>query len=308
MGEEKNTILKVKKDDEGKRLDAFLSEMYSDVSRSMHQKLIRDGMTLVNDKKQKPSYKICIGDKIEVEFPEPKALDVEPQDIPIEIVYEDGDILIVNKAQGMVVHPAPGNFDNTLVNAILFHCKENLSSINGVIRPGIVHRIDKNTSGLLVIAKNDKAHNFLAEQFAVHSITREYEMIVVGNVDWIKMTIDKPIGRNPKDRLKMAVVKNGGKRAVTHFELIENFNGFAHLKATLETGRTHQIRVHSNYMKHPIIGDDLYGYTVKKFSKITGQVLHARKLGFIHPSSGEYMEFNSELPEYFLDVMKKAKE
>lgn len=289
--------------DNEKRLDSFIADKIENSSRSSIQKLIKEKLVEVNGKSEKPSYKVCVGDKILMEVPEPKELNVEPQNIPIDIIYEDEDVVIVNKSQGMVVHPAPGNLDGTLVNAILFHCHD-LSTINGVIRPGIVHRIDKNTSGLLVIAKNDQAHNFLAEQFAVHSITREYEMVVAGNVSWDKMTVDQPIGRNPNNRLKMAVVKNGGKRAVTHFEVIENFSGFTYMKATLETGRTHQIRVHSNFLKHPIIGDDLYGYEIKKFSKLEGQVLHARKLGFIHPKTKEYVEFTSELPEYFQKVLK----
>lgn len=239
------------------------------------------------------------GDLVTVAMPEPKELLIEAQDIDIEIVYEDDDLLIVNKPQGMVVHPAPGNPDKTLVNAIMYHCKGKLSSINGVIRPGIVHRIDKNTSGLLVVAKNNNAHKKLAEQFAVHSITREYEMICSGRVDWDKKTVDTLIGRNPKNRLKMSVIKSGGKRSVTHFEVLEDLSGFTYMKATLETGRTHQIRVHSSYLKHPIIGDNIYGYPIKKFAHLEGQMLHARKLGFIHPTTGEYLEFTSDLPDYF---------
>lgn len=300
--------VRVSEEQKNKRLDTFLSEVFSDISRSSHQKLIKDKMVMVNKKNEKSSYKTQVGDDIEINFPEPEVLDVVAQDIDIDIVYEDEDLLVVNKKQGMVVHPAPGNLDNTLVNAILYHCKGNLSSINGIIRPGIVHRIDKNTSGLLVIAKNDKTHNALAQQFAIHSITREYEMIVSGNVNWDKITVNKPIGRNPKDRLKMAVVKNGGKNAVTHFEVIERMSGFTHMKATLETGRTHQIRVHSNYIKHPIVGDDLYGYSIKKFSYLKGQVLHARKLGFIHPRTNKYIEFVSDLPDYFIEVLKKARD
>lgn len=293
-------------DDSKKRLDVFVSEQYDNVSRSYAQSIIKDGNVTVNSKIQKSSYKLCVGDRVVVNLPTPKELEVEPQNIPIDIVYEDDDLIVVNKPQGMVVHPAVGNFDNTLVNAVLYHTKGRLSSINGVIRPGIVHRIDKNTSGLLVIAKNNNAHNRLSEQFKVHSITREYEMIAVGGVDWDKMTVDRPIGRNPKDRLKMGIVE-GGKRAVTHFEVVERYDGFTHLKARLETGRTHQIRVHLNYLRHPILGDDLYGYNVKKFSYLNGQLLHARVLGFNHPTTGEYMEFSSELPDYFIDVIKKIR-
>ncbi|MEG0250162.1 MAG: RluA family pseudouridine synthase [Peptostreptococcus sp.] len=297
----------VEEDSVGKRLDLFTSEQYIDISRSNIQKLIKEDRILVNSKKEKSSYKVSLGDSITVAMPEPKELLIEAQNIDIDIVYEDDDLLIVNKSQGMVVHPAPGNPDQTLVNAIMYHCKGKLSSINGVIRPGIVHRIDKNTSGLLVVAKNNNAHKKLAEQFAVHSITREYEMICSGRVDWDKITVDTSLGRNPKNRLKMAVVKSGGKRAVTHFEVLEHLPGFTYMKANLETGRTHQIRVHSSYLKHPIIGDNLYGYPIKKFAHLEGQMLHARKLGFIHPTTGEYMEFTSDLPEYFnktLDIIR----
>lgn len=289
----------VEADWDGKRLDLFTSEQYTDISRSNIQKLIKENRILVNSKKEKASYKVSTGDLVTVAMPEPKELLIEAQDIDIEIVYEDDDLLIVNKPQGMVVHPAPGNPDKTLVNAIMYHCKGKLSSINGVIRPGIVHRIDKNTSGLLVVAKNNNAHKKLAEQFAVHSITREYEMICSGRVDWDKKTVDTLIGRNPKNRLKMSVIKSGGKRAVTHFEVLEDLSGFTYMKATLETGRTHQIRVHSSYLKHPIIGDNIYGYPIKKFAHLEGQMLHARKLGFIHPTTGEYIEFTSDLPDYF---------
>ena len=239
-------------------------------------------------------------------MPEEKQLEPVAEKIDLDIIYEDEAILIVNKKQGMVVHPAPGNPDKTLVNALLYHCKDNLSDLNGKIRPGIVHRIDKNTSGLLVIAKSNYAHEYLAKQFAVHSISREYEMICVGNVNWDKMTVDKTLGRNPKNRLKRAVVE-GGKRAVTHFEKVEDLNGFTYMKARLETGRTHQIRVHSSYLKHPILGDDLYGYKIKKFANLKGQLLHARKLGFIHPLTEEYIEFTSELPKYFLDTLNKIR-
>ncbi len=290
----------------GKRLDLYLSEKYNDVSRSYVQKLIKDDRVLVNSKKEKPSYKLSIGDELLVMIPEEKELELLPQKINLNIIYEDEGLLIVNKEQGMVVHPAPGNPDKTLVNALLYHCGESLSTLNGKIRPGIVHRIDKNTSGLLVVAKNNFVHEHLAKQFAIHSITREYEMLTVGNVDWDKMTVNKPLGRNPKNRLKRAVVIDG-KRAVTHFKVIEDLNGFTYMKASLETGRTHQIRVHSSYIKHPIVGDDLYGYKIKKFSNLQGQMLHARKLGFIHPLTEKYVEFTSELPEDFLKTLNKMR-
>ncbi|MGX4598737.1 RluA family pseudouridine synthase [Faecalimicrobium sp. JNUCC 81] len=295
----------VLEEDEGDRLDVYLANELGDMSRSYIQKIIKDKKVSVNSKVEKAKYLVKEDDKIMVEIPAPKLLEVTPQDIPIDIVYEDNDLLIVNKSQDMVVHPAPGNYDNTLVNAILYHCKDNLSSINGVIRPGIVHRIDKDTSGLLMIAKNNNAHNSLAKQLKDHSITREYEFICHGLVKEDKITVDKPLGRNPKDRLKMAVVKDG-KRAVTHFEVIERYDNFTHMKATLETGRTHQIRVHALSINHPLLGDVVYGPKNSKF-KLKGQTLHAKKLGFIHPTSKEYVEFDSKLPKYFEDIIAKIK-
>ncbi|WP_419742017.1 RluA family pseudouridine synthase [Paraclostridium dentum] len=292
-------------EEEGDRLDVYLSGQLGEMSRSYIQKIIKDKKVKVNNKIEKAKYLVKEDDNVIIEIPAPKLLEVTPQDIPIDIVYEDGDLLIVNKPQDMVVHPAPGNYDNTLVNAILYHCRENLSSINGVIRPGIVHRIDKDTSGLLMIAKNNKAHNSLAEQLKDHSITREYEFICHGVMKEDKITVDKPIGRNPKDRLKMGIVKDG-KNAITHFEVINRYENFTHVKATLETGRTHQIRVHALSLNHPLLGDPLYGPKNNKFG-IEGQTLHARKLGFIHPTTNEYVEFNSELPKYFSDLISKMK-
>ena len=248
----------VEEDEDGDRLDVYLADQFVDMSRSYIQKIIKDKKVTVNGKVEKAKYLVKEEDKIVIEIPKPKVLEVVPQDIPIEIVYEDDDIIIVNKPQGMVVHPAPGNYEGTLVNAILYHCKGNLSSINGVIRPGIVHRIDKDTSGILMIAKNNNAHNCLAEQLKDHSITREYEFICHGVFKEDNVTVDRPIGRNPKDRLKMAIVPNG-KRAVTHFEVIERFNGYTHVRARLETGRTHQIRVHAMSINHPLVGDPVYG-------------------------------------------------
>ncbi|MCR8747262.1 RluA family pseudouridine synthase [Romboutsia lituseburensis] len=290
-------------EEEGDRLDVYLSNQLGDMSRSYIQKIIKDKKVRVNEKEEKAKYLVKEDDKIVIEIPEPKLLEVKAQDIPIEIVYEDDDVLIINKPQDMVVHPAPGNYENTLVNAILYHCKDKLSSINGVIRPGIVHRIDKDTSGLLMIAKNNNTHNSLSEQLKDHSITREYEFICHGVVKEDKITVDKSIGRNPKDRLKMAIVKDG-KNAVTHFEVIERYDNFTHMKARLETGRTHQIRVHALSINHPLLGDVVYGPKNIKF-KTKGQTLHARKLGFVHPRSKEYIEFNSELPEYFKTIVDK---
>ena len=290
-------------EEEGSRLDVYLSEQLGDMSRSYIQKLIKEKKVKVNGKVEKAKYLVKENDDIFIEIPKPKTLEIIAQDIPIDIVYEDDDLLIVNKPQDMVVHPAPGNYENTLVNAILYHCEGNLSSINGVIRPGIVHRIDKDTSGLLMIAKNNNSHNYLSEQLKDHSITREYEFICHGVMKEDKITVNKPIGRNPKDRLKMAVVKDG-KHAVTHFEVINRYENFTHVKATLETGRTHQIRVHALSLNHPLLGDPIYGPKNNKFG-VKGQVLHAKKLGFIHPTTKEYVEFDSELPEYFNNIIKK---
>lgn len=295
----------VEEDEEGDRLDVYLADQFVDMSRSYIQKIIKDKKVTVNGKIEKAKYLVKEEDKIVIEIPKPKVLEVVPQDIPIEIVYEDDDIIIVNKPQGMVVHPAPGNYEDTLVNAILYHCKGNLSSINGVIRPGIVHRIDKDTSGILMIAKNNNAHNCLAEQLKDHSITREYEFICHGVFKEDNVTVDRPIGRNPKDRLKMAIVPNG-KRAVTHFEVIERFNGYTHVRARLETGRTHQIRVHAMSINHPLVGDPVYGPKNSKI-KLNGQALHAKKLGFIHPTTKEYIEFDSELPDYFQKLLEKLR-
>lgn len=300
--EEKRQFLVID-EEEGDRLDVYLSSQLGDMSRSYIQKIIKDNKVTVNGKVEKAKYTVKEDDNIEIEIPEPKILEVLPQDIPIDIKYEDSDLMIINKPQDMVVHPAPGNYEGTLVNAILYHCKDNLSSINGVIRPGIVHRIDKDTSGLLMIAKNNNAHNSLAEQLKEHSITREYEFICHGVMKEDKITVNKPIGRNPKDRLKMGIVKDG-KHAVTHFEVINRYDNFTHVKATLETGRTHQIRVHALSINHPLLGDPLYGPKNNKFG-VNGQMLHAKKLGFIHPTSKEYMEFDSQLPEHFTSIIKK---
>ncbi|HSQ33385.1 MAG TPA: RluA family pseudouridine synthase, partial [Peptostreptococcaceae bacterium] len=247
-------------------------------------------------------YVVKEDDSIKIDIPEPKLLEVEAENIPLEIVYEDSDVLVVNKPQGMVVHPAPGNYSGTLVNAILYHCKDKLSSINGVIRPGIVHRIDKDTSGLLMVAKNNNAHNFLAEQLKDHSITRKYEFICHSIIKEDTKTVNAPIGRNPKDRLKMGVV-SGGRDAITHFTVLERLTNYTYVQAQLETGRTHQIRFHSAYIKHPILGDPLYCPKSTKF-KLDGQVLHAKTLGFIHPTTKEYMEFTCDTPQYFKKLLK----
>ena len=289
---------------EGTRIDKYLSYIFEGKSRNFIQNIIEKESVLVNNKKVKASYKLKLNDKIEINMPEPEELKIEPEDIDIHIVYEDEDVAIINKPQGMVVHPAPGNYTGTLVNGLMFHLKD-LSGINGVIRPGIVHRIDKDTSGLLVIAKNDNSHNILAEQFKEHSIKREYYAIVEGVVKADSGTIDKPLGRHPAERIKMAIVSDG-RRAVTHFEVIERYKKNTLVKCTLETGRTHQIRVHMSSIGHPLVGDPVYGYKKQRF-KINGQALHAKTLGFIHPRTKEYIEFDSELPEYFQGILKILK-
>ena len=297
--------IKFTADRSGERIDRFLSENLENLSRSYIQKLLKDGKISVNQSSVKPNYKISENDKIEVFIPDPEVLDILPENIPLDILYEDSDILIVNKPKNMVVHPAPGHYEHTLVNAVMYHCKDNLSGINGILRPGIVHRIDMDTTGSLLICKNDKAHQIIAEQLKEHSITREYQFICHGVVKEDKITVNKPIGRNPKDRLKMAVVKDG-KNAITHFEVIKRYENFTHMKARLETGRTHQIRVHALSINHPLLGDEVYGPKNNKF-KLKGQTLHAKKLGFIHPTTKEYVEFDSELPKYFQDILNKLK-
>lgn len=288
----------------GLRIDKLISMQESaGISRSMAVKLIADGLVTVNGKNVSKSCVITEGDEISVLIPEPETLDVLPENIPLQIIYEDDDLLVVNKPKGMVVHPAAGNYTGTLVNALMYHCGSRLSSINGVIRPGIVHRIDKNTSGLLMVAKNDRAHVFLAEQIKEHSFTREYEAIVCGRLKDCEGEIDAPIGRHPVDRKKMAVTEKNSKNAVTFYTVIEEFSKYTHVRLRLKTGRTHQIRVHMSYIGHPVLGDDVYG---KPFGGLEGQCLHAKKIGFVHPTTYEYMEFDSELPQYFLKALDKV--
>ena len=287
---------------EGTRLDKWAAGLDLELTRCAVQGLIASGHVTANGREVPKNYRPKAGERICIEVPPPEEIEIIPQDIPLDIVYEDDDLLVVNKPKGMVVHPAAGNYDETLVNALMFHCKGSLSGINGVIRPGIVHRIDKNTSGLLIVAKNDFAHQGLAEQIKVHSFTREYEAIAVGHFKDTEGTINAPIGRHPVDRKKMCVTDRNSKEAVTHYTVLTQFANTAHLRLRLETGRTHQIRVHLSYIGHPIYGDDVYGKAVKGTQ---GQCLHARKIGFIHPRTGEYLEFEREAPEYFQKLLLK---
>ena len=289
---------------EGLRIDKAIPLLVEDVSRNTAQQLIDEGCITVNGTPCNKKLIVKSGDVISIIMPEPKELNVEAEDIPLDIVYEDEYLLVVNKPKGMVVHPAAGNYTGTLVNALLHHCGDSLSGINGVIRPGIVHRIDKDTSGLLVVAKTDVAHRGLAEQIKEHSFTRMYKTVVVGNIKNDTGTIDAPIGRHPKDRKKQAVTDKNSKNAVTHFQVRERFNGFTFLDVTLETGRTHQIRVHMAYRGTPVAGDVVYG-NLKKTYGLEGQCLHAAKIGFIHPVTEEYLEFEAPLPRYFEDFLRR---
>lgn len=289
------------------RLDRFLSENSEDLTRSAAVTLIESGFVTVNDRIPKKKQKLSVGDKIILNIPDPRPLDAQPENIPLDIVYEDEELLVVNKPRGMVVHPAPGNYEHTLVNALLYHCKGSLSGINGVERPGIVHRIDKDTSGLLMVAKTDFAHRFLAEQIKSHSFTREYETVVRGNIKDDSGTVTAPIGRNPKNRLQMAVTGKNSKNAVTYYWVIARLRGFTQLRLRLETGRTHQIRVHMAYLGHPVAGDTVYG-GAKNLPQLGGQCLHAEKIGFIHPKTREYMEFFAPLPDYFTNFLETIKE
>lgn len=289
-------------DESGERIDKFLSRNCENLSRSYIQNLLKDGNIIVNKLAVKANYKIASGDVIHIRIPESEPLDILPEDIPLDILYEDSDILIVNKPKGMVVHPSPGHYTHTLVNAVLYHCGGNLSGINGVIRPGIVHRIDMNTTGSLLICKNDRAHQILAEQLKEHSITRRYHAIVHGNIKEDSGTVDAPIGRHPADRKKMSTKSQHGRHAVTHYRVLERFGSYTYIECELETGRTHQIRVHMSSIGHPILGDDVYGPARCPF-KLEGQTLHAKTLGIIHPSTKEYMEFDAPLPQYFQNLL-----
>ncbi len=304
---EQKVELTVAEEMSGKRLDSVLAGMMPEYSRSFIQKLFENGsITVGGDPCSEKKRKAAAGDIVEITIPQPERLEVEAEDIPLDIVYEDDELLVVDKPAGMVVHPAPGNHSGTLVNALMYHCGDALSSINGVIRPGIVHRIDKDTSGLLMVAKTDRAHNALSAQLAEHSITRRYKAIVYSNIKEDEGTVDKPIGRDPGNRLRNAVVYTNSQNAVTHYRVLERFGGFTLVEAVLETGRTHQIRVHMAYIRHPLLGDTLYGPAKNRYGA-KRQMLHAGVLGFVHPVTGEYMEFNSPLPQDFEDVLAKLR-
>lgn len=283
------------------RLDKLISDS-SELSRSAAAKLIERGLVTVNGKSVDKKTVLKSGEIAVVKIPEPEPQDILPEDIPLDIVYEDADLLVVNKPKGMVVHPAAGHFSGTLVNALMYHCKDSLSGINGEIRPGIVHRIDKDTSGLLIVAKNDFAHIGLSEQIKAHSFTREYQTVVCGNINQ-DGTVNAPIGRHKLDRKKMCVTAENSREAITHYFVLRNFAGYTHLRVQLETGRTHQIRVHLSYIGHPVAGDEVYGNGKPKW--LCGQCLHAKKIGFVHPRTGEYLEFDSDLPDYFKKFLRE---
>ena len=288
------------------RCDVYISENCSTLSRSFLKKLFDAGEVYVNGKAVRASFKLKEGDEISFSLPRAKPLDVTPQNIPLDIIYEDNDLLVINKVRGMVVHPAAGNEDGTLVNALLYHCKDNLSGINGVLRPGIVHRIDKDTTGLLVVAKNDMAHQKLTEQLSDHSLARTYYAIVHGNIKEDNLTVDAPIARDVSDRKKMAIARKDGRDAVTHITVLERFGKYTFIRCMLETGRTHQIRVHVKSIMHPILGDKTYGLKKEEFS-LEGQLLHAGEIGFIHPQTGEAVSFTAPLPDDFSETLEKIR-
>lgn len=292
-----NTIM-ITEEEQGVRIDRFLAEYHEELTRSYIQKMIKSNCVLVNGKFVKASYSVCEGDVIVLQVQEQIEPDILAENIPLDIVYEDKDVILINKPKGMVVHPAPGHYTGTMVNALMYHCKEDLSGINGVLRPGIVHRIDMDTTGIVIACKNDIAHNSIAEQLKEHSITRRYYAIVHGNVKEDEGIINAPIGRHPVERKKMAINEKNGKNAVTHYKVVERFGDFTWIECRLETGRTHQIRVHMASIGHPLVGDEVYGPSKSRFH-LQGQTLHAYVLGFIHPKTGTYMEFSAALPEYF---------
>ena len=303
------TLMKIEMEEEYDdiRVDKVLSAYLPDLSRTYIQKLIEGGMVTLSGKTLKANFKVSAGQELDVILPEPEALKVEPENIPLDILYEDSDVIVVNKPKNMVVHPAAGHYSGTLVNALLYHCKDSLSGINGVMRPGIVHRIDKDTTGALVVCKNDTAHQLLAAQLKEHSITRRYEAVVYHSFQNPEGRVEGPIGRHPSERTKMAINYKNGKDAVTNYRVLENFgNSYAHVECRLETGRTHQIRVHMSSIHHPLLGDTVYGPSRDSFH-LEGQALHARILGFVHPSTKEYMEFEAPVPDYFQKLIRKLR-
>ncbi|MBS6733951.1 MAG: RluA family pseudouridine synthase [Clostridiales bacterium] len=300
----KQINFEVLSEDADSRIDRYLAQQMPDQSRSFLQKLIREEQITVNGRPVKANYRLQPEDQVLVIVPDPQLPDILPENIPLDILYEDSDVLVINKPKGMVVHPAAGHYTNTVVNAVMYHCQGNLSGINGVMRPGIVHRIDRDTTGAIVICKNDQAHQSLAQQLKEHSITRSYRAIVWNNLKEDEGTVDRPIGRHPVDRKKMAVNEKNGKTAVTHYRVLERFGRFTYIECRLETGRTHQIRVHMASIGHPLLGDEVYGPSGKQPFRLQGQCLHAMTLGFLHPSTGEYVEFEAPLPEYFTQLLK----
>lgn len=298
------TPLHLRVDQTGRRVDQFLADALPQLTRSAAQKLLEEGAVTLNGKPVKKNYKTVPGDELVVVLPDPAPVDIVPQDIPLDVVYEDEDVIAVNKPVGLVVHPAAGHPDGTLVNALLYHCGDSLSGINGALRPGIVHRIDRDTSGLIIAAKNDFAHLALAEQLQDHSLYREYEAVCVGNLKEDQGTVNAPIARHPTDRKKMAVNFLQGREAITHWTVLERFPGYAHIQCRLETGRTHQIRVHMAHIGHPLLGDVVYG-SKKPYPGLAGQCLHARRLSFIHPRTGERLTLECPLPPWFQDILTK---
>lgn len=303
----KTDIFEVMEEQEGERLDKYLSIIYPDFSRSFFQKLIKDSSVFVNDKVEKASYIVKLEDVVTIHFPDAVQTTIKPENIHLDIIYEDDDLLIVNKPKGMVVHPSAGHYTGTLVNGIMYHCKDSLSGINGEIRPGIVHRIDMDTTGSLIVCKNDFSHINIAEQIKVHSVNRIYEGIVCGNVKEDEGTIEGPIGRHPVERKKMAINEKNGKPAITHYKVLERFGNYTYMQFKLETGRTHQIRVHMSSIGHPLLGDSLYSSGKSPFKALQGQTLHAKTIGFVHPTTQQYVEFEAPLPEYFEKLLTQLK-
>ena len=303
----KTDIFEVMEEQEGERLDKYLSIIYPDFSRSFFQKLIKDSSVFVNDKVEKASYIVKLEDVVTIHFPDAVQTTIKPENIHLDIIYEDDDLLIVNKPKGMVVHPSAGHYTGTLVNGIMYHCKDSLSGINGEIRPGIVHRIDMDTTGSLIVCKNDFSHINIAEQIKEHSVNRIYEGIVCGNVKEDEGTIEGPIGRHPVERKKMAINEKNGKPAITHYKVLERFGNYTYMQFKLETGRTHQIRVHMSSIGHPLLGDSLYSSGKSPFKALQGQTLHAKTIGFVHPTTQQYVEFEAPLPEYFEKLLTQLK-